>query len=906
MKKMYAETKGNLKKIILTGSLLLGMPLLAACGTTTETNGTGKVVKDTYAIGQVAEKLELEELGKDSAKQKLGEHAHQFTETLEKEPTCTEAGVKVWQCVCGESRVESLEKKGHTDNGWQLLAEPTDETEGLEARLCQDCGIMLEMRAVPVKVMELQTSGESGNAEAETRPQPLTSTPAQEKPADTHTHVYEEEVARVEAECRKSGTIFTRCSCGDLHAETIPALGHDWEVCEQVEATCVTDGFEAKQCRNCKETEREEIPAKGHIPGEWVVVKEPTYTELGTKERRCTDCNTLMETENVEVLPHVHDYTEVINEEAGCTTDGIETLTCNVCGDVRTEVIPATGHNEAWETTKVATCTEAGVKSLKCSVCGNISEMESVPALGHAESDWIVDVEATCTTAGSRHKSCTRCGVEVAGGVIDATGHEFGEFETTKEPTCTEAGEQAKSCGICGETVTASIDAKGHSYGDWIMDTEPTEDAGGERHKECEDCGDRIAEDVDPLPRHDHDFGESGKIDSTCTQTGSVVYTCSICGENYSESIPMKAHTPGDWETEKVATEQETGLKTKKCTVCGTVVESEIIGKIPHLHDYSVNRVESDCVNDGYVEYTCECGDSYKEIINATGHSYGEAETVEPTCEKAGYVKRICTNCGDVITETIEKLEHNYVETERVEATCTADGYIEYTCSICGEVKTGKNGIATGHNFGEWEITTEARLGMDGEKTRTCKGCGEVETEKIDMPLTDGIDSVYYVDIGNGNQKMVIGHYDNVESEMIFELVNEMREENGLTPYLKSDYQDFTETRALELAVLWGHDRPNGKQFAYAENVAMAGGSHSASYAVADYFVDNWTNSSGHKANMLNPNAKYTSVAVFYELNTLSYWEYDTKSYEVYAAQNFSTYTRELLNQISHGDCEDL
>lgn len=996
---------------------------------------------------------------------------HSYALKSKQDSTCNDDGVEVYQCdLCGATKEVAISAKGHQAGEWETTIEVGCETEGLRHKHCTVCGAELETEAIPPTghsygewVVEKdatctsdgtrsKTCGACNNVVRETIPatghtegewevvKEATDLDTglrkkscvtcgvelaeEEIPKLPHTHDYTEETDRVEPECEKAGSVTLACRCGETITQTLNALGHDNEVVdsvvptcdlggytkskcrrcgkesqedipalghtpndwtvvkeatdleageevrtcetcgatletrvieklphtcefttetEKVDATCVTDGFVVRQCR-CGKTDKEVIPAKGHVPGEWIVVKEPTYTEKGLKEQSCEVCGTKLNAENIDVIPHEHDYEAVIDENATCTADGSKTLTCKVCGDTKTETIPATGHTEAWEVTKAATCTEAGSESLKCSVCGNVSDMRSIPALGHEESDWVIDNAATCTANGKQHKSCTRCGAEVASEIIEATGHSYGGFETTKEPTCTEAGEQTKTCGTCGDTITVSIDPKGHSYGDWIIDVEPTEDAGGERHKECSECGDRITEDVDPLPRHEHDFGETGRTDSTCTQEGSITYTCSICGESYSETIPMKAHTAGDWETEKMATEQEAGLKVKKCTACGTVVESEIIEKLPHLHDYAVNRVEADCLNDGYVEYTCECGDSYREVIKATGHSYEETETVQPTCEKDGYVKQTCANCGDVITETIDKLNHNYVETERVEPTCgkaghivrtcenckdvqtevidalehdfqetnrveptcTSDGYVEYTCSICGEVKTEENGTATGHNFGEWETTTEAKLGKDGERTRTCEGCGKIETEKIDMLLTDGDDSVYYVDMGGGNQKMVIGHYDSVESEMIFELVNDMRTAKGFSPYLKADFQDFSETRALELAVLWGHERPNGKQFAYAENVAMAGGRHGADFAVADYFVGNWENSSGHKANMLSESSKYTGVAVFYSLDTESYWENGSKAYSVYAAQNFCTHTREQKNQIIHGDCEDI
>lgn len=71
--------------------------------------------------------------------------------------------------------------------------------------------------------------------------------------------------------------------------------------------------------------------------------------------------------------------------------------------------------------------------------------------------------------------------------------------------------------------------------------------------------------------------------------------------------------------------------------------------------------------------------------------------------------------------------------TKTVEATCTEDGYIEY---LQGADTLSKVIPATGHNFGEWEITAEATADNDGEKIRTCSICGETETDVIPMTGT--------------------------------------------------------------------------------------------------------------------------------------------------------------------------
>lgn len=45
------------------------------------------------------------------------------------------------------------------------------------------------------------------------------------------------------------------------------------------------------------------------------------------------------------------------------------------------------------------------------------------------------------------------------------------------------------------------------------------------------------------IDEHEHDFYKFSSVDATCTSVGSVKYLCSICNENYIESIPKTNHT---------------------------------------------------------------------------------------------------------------------------------------------------------------------------------------------------------------------------------------------------------------------------------------------------------------------------------------------------------------------------
>jgi hypothetical protein len=62
----------------------------------------------------------------------------------------------------------------------------------------------------------------------------------------------------------------------------------------------------------------------------------------------------------------------------------------------------------------------------------------------------------------------------------------------------------------------------------------------------------------------------------------------------------------------------------------------------PHVHDYKViNTVAGTCVDEGFEEYGCECGITYRNLI-PSAHKY-----VEVKDSTGKYVKKTCSLCGD-------------------------------------------------------------------------------------------------------------------------------------------------------------------------------------------------------------------------------------------------------------------
>ena len=110
-----------------------------------------------------------------------------------------------------------------------------------------------------------------------------------------------------------------------------------------------------------------------------------TCGEAGRTETICDNCGEVVSTKEIPATgAHTWDNGTVTTEPTE-TTPGVRTYTCTVCGEVKTEVIPATGaHTHKWDAGKVTTeptATTPGVRTYTCTVCGQ-TKNEIIPPTG--------------------------------------------------------------------------------------------------------------------------------------------------------------------------------------------------------------------------------------------------------------------------------------------------------------------------------------------------------------------------------------------------------------------------------------------------------------------------------------------------------------------------------------------
>lgn len=193
--------------------------------------------------------------------------------------------------------------------------------------------------------------------------------------------------------------------------------------------------------------------------------------------------------------------------------------------------------------------------------------------------------------------------------------HFWKEVEGTNTATCTESGVRTVRCSVCGMEKEEEVEAKGHTTDNmWV--TPPWG-----HYQKCSVCEEEIN-------RGDHEYVyESG--------TNWEDYICRICDASHGwvcdgtptikeatcQRIVYHCDSCGYDMTKPGTFDEYHDYVDGFCRYCG----AEDPDYVPHEHDYhETHRVDPTCTEDGYIEYTCDCGDTYTDPLPATGHSWGE------------------------------------------------------------------------------------------------------------------------------------------------------------------------------------------------------------------------------------------------------------------------------------------
>ena len=150
------------------------------------------------------------------------EHIHNFGSWEETNaPTCTENGVETRICQeCGEPETRTKDATGHIFGIWDETTAPTCNAAGEETRICTVCD------------------------ESETKPVPSTG------------HSFGSWVQTTAPTCTEAGEKTRICAiCDEPETKSVPELEHNWVWIVAKSPTETTDGLETKTCSKCSATD---------------------------------------------------------------------------------------------------------------------------------------------------------------------------------------------------------------------------------------------------------------------------------------------------------------------------------------------------------------------------------------------------------------------------------------------------------------------------------------------------------------------------------------------------------------------------------------------------------------------------------------------------------------------------
>lgn len=339
-------------------------------------------------------------------------------------------------------------------------------------------------------------------------------------------------------------------------------------------ATCTERGYSGNQyCTSCDRIAHKGVstPSLHEIADNYKLINEvkPGCTTSGySGDQQCTaGCGQIIRYGHV-VNKLSHDWDDGKPAKQGKSEGILYTCQRADCGETRFVRSPAA--TEFTVTVIKGTASVAAGTPITDKIAQNtvVTVTADAPEAGKVFDKWVVlEGNVTLTDATKATTTFTMPGndVKLEATYKDAPPSHTHSYGTECKYDDTDHWHECE----CGDK--ANIEA--HSASEWIVDTAATETADGTKHKECTVCK-KVLETA-PIPatgsNHTHSYGTEWKYDGT-----NHWHECE-CGDKADTA----AHN-FQWEIDKAATKEATGIKHEECTVCGAKrSENTVIDKLP-------------------------------------------------------------------------------------------------------------------------------------------------------------------------------------------------------------------------------------------------------------------------------------------------------------------------------------
>ncbi|MBQ8028843.1 MAG: hypothetical protein IJ262_05505 [Clostridia bacterium] len=475
--------------------------------------------------------------------------------------------------------------------------------------------------------------------------------------------------------------------------------------------TCTQDGVKTYNCAVCgKEAIATETINKisGHeFTGDFVVKvdgKDGTHYKKCIRFDECRTYGFNGVANNCEAHNWDKDNSGVVDAKdgvvttaPGCLTEGVRQYSCTLCSATYTEPVAATGHQNV-------TKTDAKDVTMLCGGDGNV-------AFWSCADCGKIYLDENCSTEVSDYTDNDGDSIP---DVLETKGPEHDFTGSVKIVNASKDGSHNFRCKNCGEY--GIVDENGnkilggteaHKWNDGVVTKEASCIANGEKTYTCSVCTQTYTE---TLPKVAHDMAKIDAVEAKCGVPGNnEYYYCETCKDYFKdkegttkttvkgETIPALVHTAGN--------HKDTDTLFSKATCMGAAVYYDHCDycdlKLTSTHPYG----DPDTVNGhdftGEIKMNSDRTHSFKCVVDGCGE-YGNAKTcnykvtadVASTCKTYGYTTYTCSDCGHSYNDyktALDFTNHEGEEEIRIafEATCSSNGYTgDIYCLGCGSKKT--------------------------------------------------------------------------------------------------------------------------------------------------------------------------------------------------------------------------
>jgi len=670
---------------------------------------------------------------------------------VDTEPTCTSYGINYKECtVCYKEleRDTQVAKLPHTESDWIIDQDSTCIETGTKHTECTVCYEVLETSIINLKEhsmtewIELRPAG-CEYAQELYRYCSTCFSQVETKTGDPAIgHTASDWIIETEATCTSYGYRYKDCvKCySRLESEYYDPIEHNiTEWAEQSPADCENAQVLERHCTTCSTQNQTKlgISALGHTESDWIIETEPTCYSYGINYKECIVCHKELERDTqVAKLPHTESGW-IVDKDSTCTATGTKHNECEICHVVlNTNIIQKKEHSMTeWKEISPATCTESQKLARHCTTCSTQNQTKlGISALGHTESDWIIETEPTCYSYGINYKECIVCHKELERDTqVAKLPHTESDWIIDQDSTCIETGTKHTECEICHVVLNTNIiQKKEHSMTEWIELTPAGCEYAQELYRYCSTCLSQVETKTgDPAIGHT----ESDWIvdtESTCTSYGINYIECTVCHKELERDtqVAKLPHTESGWIVDKDSTCTATGTKHTECTECETMMSQGIVEMKSHNITEWAEQRPADCENAQVLERHCTTCSTQNQTmlgISALGHTASDwIIDQESTCTATGTKHTECTECETIMSQGIVEMKsHNITEwAEQSPADCENAQVLERHCTTCATQNQTKLGTsALGHTASDWIIETEPTCTSYGINYKECTVC---------------------------------------------------------------------------------------------------------------------------------------------------------------------------------------